>query len=492
MRVGSILMDASLNTIKVDAPADAGVVEVVNNAATSRSLLYADTLEMMLGGDTRVLLAADTAIPSLALAEVGTTNEATLSSTNLVITDSSSNNVEITASTMSLSGVGSVIGADISIPRMSVGDGLGTEAALWNGYATASLPPTAADHLTRKDYVDDATGFSPANMFYVAMNGSDASGNGSFLRPWRNIQYAIDQIEAVPPTAQTQACINVAPGHYVEDLTFSVGYMAVVSPFNTNDNNEMAELTGDVLINIITGANDKFNKQVMFQGIQISGKVTDTSTREHTVLIQDCYLFGDNSVGGQLVRQNSTVDCRTRIYNCEIASDSSGSVLPCIHISRGDCYMERLDIDYDGFAPVLLVDGSGAVFAANTDFTSSSAATASPGIKIVSITSSRTSSFGVCLFRFTSLNAKTNANGYFGLYWQPATTPPLGTYIILINNTFFLFGTTFGSSNANAAAYSVTGPITPGTPAIIYGNNVAFPGTFAGIGGTKQAMTAVS
>jgi hypothetical protein len=154
--------------------------------------------------------------------------------------------------------------------------------------------------------------------------------------------------------------------------------------------------------------------------------------------------------------------------------------------------MERLDIDYDGFAPVVLVDGSGALFASNTDFTSSSTATAAPGIKIVSITSSRTSSFGVCLFRFTSLNVKTNANGYYGLYWQPPSTPPLGTYIILINNTFFLFGTAFGTSNANAAAYSISGPITPGTPAILYGNNVAFPGTFAGIGGTKQAMTAVA
>jgi hypothetical protein len=278
----------------------------------------------------------------------------------------------------------------------------------------------------------------------------------------------------------------------VENLTFTTGYIAVVSPFNANDLNEVAELTGNVSIAITTGANDKFNKQVMFQGIQISGSITDTSTREHTLMLQDCYLFGDNSVGGQLLHQNCTVDCRTRIYNCEINSDSSGSVLPCIRISRGDCYMERLDIDYDGFAPVVLVDGSGALFASNTDFTSSSAATAAPGIKIVSITSSRTSSFGVCLFRFTSLNAKTNANGYYGLYWQPPSTPPLGTYIILINNTFFLFGTTFGTSNANAAAFSITTPITPGAPAIIYGNNVAFPGTFAGIGGTKQAMTVVS
>jgi hypothetical protein len=329
-------------------------------------------------------------------------------------------------------------------------------------------------------------------MYYVAENGSDVSGNGSFLRPWLTIQNAINIIEAIPPTAASQAVINVAPGHYTENLTFTTGYIHVVSPFNMNDVNEVAEITGNVSIAITTGANDKFNKQVGFQGVQISGTITDTSTREHTVMIQDCYLFGDNSNGGRLLYQASTVDCRTRIYNCEINSDSPASVLPCIQISRGDCYMERLDIDYDGFAPVVLVDGSGAVFAANSDFTSSSAATAAPGIKIVSITSSRTSSFGVCLFRFTSLNAKTNANGYYGLYWQPPSTPPLGTYIILINNTFFLFGTTFATSNANAAAYSISGAVLPGTPAIIYGNNVAFPGTFAGIGGTKQAMSAVS
>jgi hypothetical protein len=329
-------------------------------------------------------------------------------------------------------------------------------------------------------------------MFYVATNGSDLTGNGSFLRPWLTIQYAIDQIEAIPPTSQTQAVINVAPGDYVEDLTFTTGYIHVVSPFNMNDVNEVAQLTGDVSIAITTGANDKFNKQVGFQGIQINGTITDTSTREHTVMIQDCYLFGDNSNGGRLLNQASTVDCRTRIYNCEINSDATASFLPCIQISRGDCYMDRIDCTYSGRAPVLTVDGSGAVFANDTDYTNSSSATDASGFPVVFINSVNASAFGSCLFRYSrTTSGRTNTNGYFCLkYDSPTLGVSAGAGVSVVFSTFAPNGIGPSVMGSNGTGSGVNSAV------IAFGNNLAFPGGASSIAGTlgvnKVPFSAVS
>jgi hypothetical protein len=317
-------------------------------------------------------------------------------------------------------------------------------------------------------------------MFYVATNGSDVSGNGSFLRPWVTIQYAITQIEAIPPTSGTQAVINVAPGSYAESLTFTTGYIHVVSPFNMNDVNQVCTVAGDVSIEITTGANDKFNKQVGFQGIQISGKITDTSTREHTVMIQDCYLFGDNSVGGQLLNQASTVDCRTRIYNCEISSDCSQSFLPCIQISRGDCYMDRIDCTYTGRAPVLTVDGSGAVFANDTDYTNSSSATDASGFPVVLINSVNASSFGSCLFRYSTVTSgRTNTNGYFCLkYNSPTLGVSAGAGVAVVTSAFAPNGIGPSVMGSNGTGSGVNSAV------IAYGNNLAFPGGASSIAGS--------
>ncbi len=386
------------------------------------------------------------------------------------ITDGSSNNVNLSAVT----------------PSIGMTDGTNASAIL-PGVMTVSLPPTQPDALTRKDYVDGLTGFRPANMYYVATNGDDVVGDGSYLKPWATIQYAIDQIELVPPTAATQAVINLAPGHYTENLTFSTGYIAVVSPFNTNDANEVAEITGDIAINIVAGIDDLFNKQVMFQGIQITGSVVDSSTKQHTLLIQDCYLFGS----GQLLWQNCSVNCRTRFYNSEVNSSDPASTDACLRISNGDAYLERLDCTYNGLAPVLAVDGSGAAFSSLCDFTSTSASTALPGIKVVHVTSTRASSFGNCLLRFTSANAKTNLNGFWLLRFDAPTLPATGAVSVL----YTAFAATGMSTLQSVAGTNGSGS---GTSAII-AHGACFsvvPGTASSIAGSvgvnKLPFTAVS
>ena len=499
MRVGSILLDASLNTIKVDAPADAGLVEIVDNAAATRSRLAAGYLDMLTGADTKVILDATTSVPSFALAELLTTNEVSLNPSQVMVMAGPANNAALTASSLLIGAPGAVIDADVSVPRVSVGDGLGTEAALWNGYATASLPPTAADQLTRKDYVDGlvssvstVASFRPTNMYYVAKNGSDISGNGSYLNPWLTIQNAINVLEAIPVSDQTQAVINLAPGHYTENVTFTKGYIALISPYNINDVNEGCEITGNVTVNITTGTDDLYNKQVVLQGVQVTGTITDTSTKAHTIILQDCYIFGAN----QCFHQNTAagVDVRTRLYNCEINdSTNTGSTNPMIRISRGDAYLERLDCSYRNNGNVLRVDGTGAVFASYCNFVSetslsSPTSPAGSGVRVVWVISSRASTFGLCTFQFSNSATKTNADNFWLFRYDAPSFPGAGMSL-----GFCSFAPA-GMNSGQSVAGSNGGT---GNPALIaYGNCLATPGGASTIAGTlginKIAFTAVA
>jgi hypothetical protein len=400
---------------------------------------------------------------------------ATMEKNLLTIADGVTANANLTPTTFDLTDASNNVNLNTATPSMLVSDGTNFSAVL-AGSMTVTLPPTAADELTRKDYVDGFTTFRPSNMFYVAENGSDATGDGSYLNPWLTIQNAITNVEAVPPTAATQAVINVAPGHYTENLTFSNGYIHVISPFNSNDVNEVCEVIGNVTINIVSGTNDKFNKQVVFQGIQITGTINDTSTREHTVLIQDCYLFPAN----RALYQNSTVDCRTRILNTEINDSlNTGSTLAMLHISRGDCYMESVNLTYSNPGSVVLADVSGAVFATLCNFVTSSTSTAAPGIKIAYVTSSRTSTFGYCTFQFASGSTRTNANGF----WCVRYEPPASSATNALSLGYCSFAA-LGMSGQSVAGSNGTQTPSFNAP-IVYGACIAAPG-----GGTTVAGTA--
>jgi hypothetical protein len=458
----------------------------VSNAAGNYSQMGSGGVSTSDGGNLSVTM--DPLTPALVVTD-GVFN-ASLTQSALTITDGAVPQASATLAptTFDLTdGSANIVNINAVTPNIALTNGAAT-TDIEAGKITVSLPaPTQPDELTRKDYVDALVGFRQANMYYVATNGSDATGDGSFLNPWLTIQNAINLIEAIPPTAATQAVINLAPGHYTENLLFTTGYIAVISPFNANDLNEVAEVIGNVAIQMTSGTDDLFNRQVMFQGIQITGNIYDDSTRQHTLMIQDCYLFGS----GQLLWQNSSVDCRTRIYNCEVNSSSPASTDAMVRISRGDCYLERQDMTYNGLAPVLAVDGSGAVFASNTDFTSSSTSTALPGIKVVHVTSTRACSFGNCLFRFTSSAAKTNLNGFWLLRFDAPALPATGGVSIL----YCAFAATGMNTGQSVAGTNGTGS---GTSAII-AHGACFsvvPGTASSIAGSvgvnKLPFTAVS
>jgi len=289
--------------------------------------------------------------------------------------------------------------------------------------------------------------FRDSTEFFVSSQGSN-SNNGSFLSPFQTIQAAITAAEAISSAALV-CVINVASGHYTENLTFNKGYVVLNGTLQSQTGNEVCEITGSISI-ACAGANDVFNRQVTFQGFNITcgagQSITNTSTSSHTVSFQDCKIFVNS------VCYNSTAtsaDARTYFTNVEISQTNVANVSPVITTNVGLVELERLDLTVDGNAIGVLIGGTSVLSrcSLSTLEATNAAATLLP---LLSITSTTTSahSLGNVAFAFTSAVAKTATNAVY-------INSGINTAIIALNCVFTLAGT--ASSTNNCIGYNGVG-----------------------------------
>ena len=320
--------------------------------------------------------------------------------------------------------------------------------------------------------------FRDSTEFYVSNDGSDVSGNGSILAPYQTIQKAITQAELISSAALV-CCINVASGHYTENLTFNKGYVIVTGSLQSQTGNEVCELTGAISI-ACAGANDVFNRQVTFQGFNITQAqfqaVTDTSTASHTVTFQDCKCF----VNSQFFVSTATCpDMRVYFTNVEIQQTNVASSLPVILTNVGLVELERVDITVDGNASAISITGTSVLSRcslATLDITST-AATLAPLLNITS-TSTATHSLGNVAFAYTSAVAKTATNAVY-------IASGINTAILMFNCLFTLTGT--ASSTNNCIGYNGVGsPTVAGINNSSLNVNVLLPQTTSVQSGISQ------
>lgn len=320
--------------------------------------------------------------------------------------------------------------------------------------------------------------FRDATEFYVSANGSDVTGNGSILAPYQTIQTAITQAELVSSAALI-CVINVASGHYTENLTFNKGYVVLNGSLQSQTGNEVCEITGSISIACV-GANDVFNRQVTFQGFNITcgaaQSVTNTSSASHTVSFQDCKIFVNS------VFYNSTAtspDARTYLTNVEVSQTNAASTSPVVTTNVGLVEIERLDLTVDGNAIGLLIGGTSVLNRLSLSTLESTNASATL-LPLLSITSSTTSthSLGNVAFAFTSATVKTNTNAMY-------INSGINTAIIALNCVFTLVGT--ASSTNNCIGYNGVGsPTVAGVNNTSLNVNVLLPQTVSVQAGITQ------
>lgn len=124
--------------------------------------------------------------------------------------------------------------------------------------------------------------------WHVSVNGSDTEGDGSYVKPWRTIQYAIDR-------AGNGDVIVVNPGVYNEQLNINKG-ITLTSP--TAD-----YLTSNV---VLTGGGAGW--ALITVGSAGSGS-TIQGLRFEKVASSEAVIFGDVGAHNITIKSNSFVDC---------------------------------------------------------------------------------------------------------------------------------------------------------------------------------------
>lgn len=196
------------------------------------------------------------------------------------------------------------------------------------------------------------TSFRDSQEFYVSADGSDLTGIGSQLQPYATIQKAITEAELVC-SSSNQCVIYVGAGSYTENLTITKGYISIIGETSTAIQSGTYGLIGDITINK-TDNNDLFQCFVILQGLVIRGSVVDTSTKQHSLTLQDCRIAVPNTRSYAVRVQDENVDKRVRIINCQIQEISVTAFTDgLIYVAGGWLYLERCDLECKSAVPAV-------------------------------------------------------------------------------------------------------------------------------------------
>lgn len=302
--------------------------------------------------------------------------------------------------------------------------------------------------------------FKDTTEFFVSAQGTTAAlgATGSILNPFNTVQEAITAAEAIANAANI-CVINLASGHYTENLTFTKGYVILAGAMNTQTMNEVTEIIGSVTITA-TGASDLFNRQIGFLGLNITCSApqlyTNNSTTETNVWFQDCKVFVNSQF--YVHTAGAAPDARTFFSNCEIGSTAAANTLPVINIGIGKVEMERVDLTVDGNANAVLISGSATIQRCSLSTFESTTANAAAA-PVFQISSSTTSPhfFGQVTFSYTSATSKAASPSSCGLYISSGIT----TTCVLLSCYFVLVGTS-SSTNFCVGYNSVGTPVVAG------------------------------
>lgn len=400
---------------------------------------------------------------------------ATISAGANVIVESASKNIYLQGSGGTYSdvhmlggtfdGMGNITGqagSGVAIGNVGSIGGVGSTISILTDLSGAA----GVDFITRGDVVssNDISGqmtslntvgqrvrFRDSTEFFVSNNGSDISGDGSILNPYATIQKAITQAELISSAALI-CIINVASGHYNENLTFNKGYVILNGVLSTQTANEVTEITGSITISC-AGAADLFNRQVVFQGFNITcgvgQTITDNSTTSHLVAFQDCKIF----TNGRAFNGISTgADARTYFTNCEFSQTNAAITDSTIYVNRGAVEIERIDVTTDGNAPCLEIAGNAVLFRCSlTTFEVTNASATVAPICLITTSSTAAQPFGQTTFTYTSAVSKAASPTSSAI----RIASGVGTTLILLNNYYTMTGLT-GSGN-NVITYNGVG-----------------------------------
>lgn len=332
---------------------------------------------------------------------------------------------------------------------------LKTEIPSLTAYALKAELPNIAGLLSESNAVAtyatkaalaEVAGFAPERTLYVAKNGNDSMGNGSYGKPFLSIGKAL---EAANGVSGGYVRINVGPGEYTENITITRA-RTILAGSGVDPEDHATSLMGSLTVDC-SAATQRYNDVVAVQGIYVNNGAKVTGTGGFMAVFTDCYLTtGDAGTNAVLV--DNTHASRTIVYlrNCTVTKQNSATT-DVVKLSRGDVRMDtvrvygavsgpgngillnnnatlsadRLQVDVNMEGAALRVDGSYAGIAATLSNTGLKTNYKGSGVAPALYLKNDTG-IGAFLWQVMLMAADTAAGKYAidGVYNGNALTPP--------------------------------------------------------------------
>lgn len=285
--------------------------------------------------------------------------------------------------------------------------------------------------------------FKPTNTLWVASNGNNSSGNGSYESPYLTIQQAINYAESL--YNNTYWYINVLPGTYAGFTVSKKCFIKGSGPSSVDGQSVGCQINSDITISFDSNDADMFNNALSLSGFLITGEILCNSgnTARQCLNINDCYLYNDSGSGSMIHYNPAASDGRVRLYNTRIVNQSVSGNQPTINISVGMLKMNLCEVAGSSDVNILKLDGTARIDSiVQCSFTSNTASTTAAAIVQLSGTGN-VYTFAQNAFIYTSSANKSASVNSCAILCNSATTQPT---VILTYSSFFLGGT---SSSTN-------------------------------------------
>jgi hypothetical protein len=222
-------------------------------------------------------------------------------------------------------------------------------------------------------WVFGASNAVASRTFYVAVDGSNTTGNGSLTAPFATVTKALEAADEL--TVGARVAIELLPGIYSENVLIT-RYNTILRGLQANSRGLSHKIAGCVTVEC-DSATQKNNNVVAIQGLFIEPPSSSTDAAVHvtgsglfSVLIDNCYLTtlnGDGSANALLVDNDNVGRVRVSVSNSILTIQEGGPDI--VSFEHGDGRMNSCElyfgstVDADTVSGAIVIDNAASLFA---------------------------------------------------------------------------------------------------------------------------------
>ena len=280
--------------------------------------------------------------------------------------------------------------------------------------------------------------FKDARTFFVSKQGADTN-DGAANAPFLTVQAAITAALATG----AEAVVDVAPGTYTENLTIaSVAGLVIRGSLQSDRMIEGTILKGQITVNV-TGADNLNNNQVVISGCFIQGSIQDTSSKQHTLIVDGCRIEAEADTGGRALNVNMTATTGRTFMNNSIITQEAGTtgINPLIAVNSGWLDMYQVNATVRAEGSVVVMSGDSLISRmASCQLNSDSTSATPSALLFLNTTSASPHNIALTSFAYSSATSKTSAAIL-------ATRPSAGSITALVVECLFALAGTLAAGN---------------------------------------------